>query len=236
MNLSFSSREPVTGVYPPSGFAEVVQQRLRSWILSPRFSCLGAKAALRRGTHGIGIYGPLGSADATAALASDLRAFGEWARSEEGLSTFVASFLGPAPEDELAFEALLWAQLQDLHDEHDDSTAWDPSVSPNPEDPYFGFSFGANSFFVVGLHPESSRTTRQFEWPTLVFNPREQFDRLRERGQYGRFASVIRKREMALQGSLNPNLADWGTRSEARQYSGRAVEEDWVCPFHASGR
>lgn len=213
-----------------------MQERLRSWILGPRFSCLGAKAALRQGTYRIGVYGPLGSGDATAALASDLRAFGEHARSEDGLATFVASFLGPAPENELAFEALLWAQLQDLHDGDDASLGWDPSVSPDPDDPYFGFSFGAHSFFVVGLHAQSSRTTRQFEWPTLVFNPREQFDRLRERGQYGRFASVIREREMALQGSLNPNLADWGTRSEARQYSGRAVGEDWVCPFHASRR
>lgn len=231
MNLSFPPHKDL-----PAAFAEVVRGRLRSWILGPRFSCLGAKAAFRRGTHRIGIYGPLGSADATAALASDLRAFGEQTRSEDELSTFVASFLGPAPEDELAFEALLWTQLQDLHDTHDGAMGWDPNVSPDPEDPYFGFSFGENSFFVVGLHPESSRTTRQFEWPTLVFNPREQFDRLRERGQYGRFVEVIRQRELALQGSLNPNLADWGTRSEARQYSGRAVEDGWVCPFHTSRR
>jgi len=44
---------------------------------------------------------------------------------------------------------------------------------------------------------------------------------------------VIRDRERNLQGNLNPNLADFGTRSEARQYSGRPVEEEWRCPFHA---
>jgi FPC/CPF motif-containing protein YcgG len=44
---------------------------------------------------------------------------------------------------------------------------------------------------------------------------------------------VIRNRERNLQGNLNPNLADFGTRSEARQYSGRPVEEGWRCPFHA---
>ncbi|MEP6902345.1 MAG: YqcI/YcgG family protein, partial [Actinomycetota bacterium] len=31
----------------------------------------------------------------------------------------------------------------------------------------------------------------------------------------------------------NPNLSDFGTQSEARQYSGRAVEHEWKCPFHA---
>jgi hypothetical protein len=36
---------------------------------------------------------------------------------------------------------------------------------------------------------------------------------------------------MRLQGSINPNLSDFGVHSEARQYSGRAVEDAWKCPF-----
>ena len=36
---------------------------------------------------------------------------------------------------------------------------------------------------------------------------------------------------MSLQGTINPNLADFGDASEARQYSGRAVEANWTCPF-----
>jgi FPC/CPF motif-containing protein YcgG len=31
-------------------------------------------------------------------------------------------------------------------------------------------------------------------------------------------------------------LARHGTVSEARQYSGRAVDKDWVCPFSGRGR
>jgi FPC/CPF motif-containing protein YcgG len=44
---------------------------------------------------------------------------------------------------------------------------------------------------------------------------------------------TIRARDMKLQGTLNPNLSDFGKQSEARQYSGRAVEQNWKCPFHA---
>jgi uncharacterized protein len=43
---------------------------------------------------------------------------------------------------------------------------------------------------------------------------------------------AIRARDVALQGDINPNLADMGERSEARQYSGRAVDDAWRCPFH----
>jgi FPC/CPF motif-containing protein YcgG len=39
-------------------------------------------------------------------------------------------------------------------------------------------------------------------------------------------------RDLRLQGSLNPNLSDFGKKSDARQYSGRAVEANWKCPFH----
>jgi uncharacterized protein len=70
-------------------------------------------------------------------------------------------------------------------------------------------------------------------WPTLVFNAHHQFEKLRGEGRYARVQEVIRDRERNLQGNLNPNLADFGTRSEARQYSGRTVEEEWRCPFHA---
>ncbi|MNR56963.1 YqcI/YcgG family protein [compost metagenome] len=44
---------------------------------------------------------------------------------------------------------------------------------------------------------------------------------------------AIRTRDIALQGSINPVLARFGEASEARQYSGRAVEADWQCPFHS---
>ncbi|HBR51859.1 MAG TPA: hypothetical protein DEA71_17475 [Nitrospira sp.] len=51
------------------------------------------------------------------------------------------------------------------------------------------------------------------------FNLHEQFDRLRAR-------------EMTLQGSINPMLSSFGDNPETRQYSGRAVPDNWVCPFH----
>jgi FPC/CPF motif-containing protein YcgG len=105
-------------------------------------------------------------------------------------------------------------------------------VSDDPANPHFSFSFAGQALFVVGMHPESSRLSRRFRWPTLVFNPRAQFERLRAEGKFERLRTLVRDRDVALQGTLNPNLADFGERSEARQYSGRATEPDWRCPFH----
>jgi FPC/CPF motif-containing protein YcgG len=44
---------------------------------------------------------------------------------------------------------------------------------------------------------------------------------------------LIRAREMAFQGSINPMLKNFGKGAEANQYSGQAVSDNWPCPFHA---
>ena len=97
----------------------------------------------------------------------------------------------------------------------------------------FSFSVGGMAFFVVGLHAGSSRLTRRFAWPTLVMNPHRQFENLKANGTFPRFQKVIRHADQELQGAVNPMLAEHGRKSEAMQYSGRHVEPDWRCPFHA---
>jgi FPC/CPF motif-containing protein YcgG len=64
----------------------------------------------------------------------------------------------------------------------------------------------------------------------LAFNSHDQFERLRATGQFERMQDVIRERDTQLEGDVNPNLANFGEHTEARQYSGRAVEPDWRCP------
>ena len=202
----------------------------RAFVLNPQYTCVGAKSAVHGGSYRLGVYAELGSASATEALARDLAAFARQADDlDAAFATFVAVFERPQDTDEESFERALWAQLQRLHEA--DAAPWDPAVSSDPEDPHFSFSFAGTAFFIVGLHPGSSRLTRKFPWPALVFNPHVQFERLREAGKYARMQEVIRSKEVALQGDINPVLEEFGSDSEARQYSGRPVEADWHPPF-----
>jgi len=216
---------------PPPGdgpATERVHEALRAVILDPDFPCLGARAAFNRGTYGFALYDALASDESTEALAADLDRFAREADRESGYTTFIASFAHPKTLTPAVFEHLLWTQLHRLH-QHD-AAPWDASVSRDPEDGRFSFSFAGRAFFVVGLSPTGDRWARRFPWPTLAFNPHEQFERLRREGQFQGLQEAVRSRDLLLEGALNPNLADFGEHTEARQYSGRPVEEDWRCP------
>jgi uncharacterized protein len=219
-----------------TGTSELVMQveaDFTAFVNDESFPCLAGKGTVRRGDQTLRLYPVLGSENAAGALARDLCAFlhGD-SVDRRRMRAFVAVFREPIPADEIVFEQRLWRQLQYLHERERAGDGWDPTVSPDPESGEFSFSFAGQALFVVGMHPASSRLSRRFRWPTLVFNPRSQFERLRADGKFERLRARVRDRDIALQGNLNPNLADFGEQSEARQYSGRAVEGDWRCPFH----
>jgi len=227
-------RCPVQAQARPS-LTALVHDGFRALTLSEHFSCVGAKAAIRSGAYAFGLYGDLASPPACAGVARDLFTFVRERHSFHGpFTTFVASFSGPATDTEKAFEKLLWTTLQRLHDLDAVHHRWDPHVAADPDAPQFSFSFAETAFFVIGLHAASSRAARRFAWPTLVFNPHDQFEQLRETGSYPRFQQVIRHAEQALQGDINPMLSTFGERSEAPQYSGRRVGPEWRCPFHSA--
>ena len=215
--------------------AAEAEEAFRQFVLRPEFPCLGAKAAVNARTYDVRSYGELGSPEATSVLATDLSHFARTlCRANTEYATFAAIFAGPESTNETEFEDLLWRQLRALH-EHDAARCdWDPAVSSDPRDPHFSFSFGGQALYVIGMHAQSSREARRFPCPTLVFNPHVQFERLRADGKWRRMQEAIRERDRDLQGTVNPMLSDFGEQSEARQYSGRAVEENWSAPFEAS--
>ena len=210
------------------------EEELREWIADPDFPCVGAKSAMARGSLKIVIGHRLDSGWDDIRIHRQLM---EWARAyrrdPDGLRSLAVVFDAPNDLDEAAFEGRMWERIQSLADkDHWLGQPYDHRVSKDPDDPHFSLSFGGEAFFVVGLHPRSSRPARRFSRPTMVFNLHDQFDRLREEGRYERMRERILERDRKLAGEINPMLARHGDASEARQYSGRQVDDSWKCPFH----
>ena len=211
----------------------VLRERFLRKIKTSDFPCVGAKAALGRDQIEVHVARDLTSAWDDLRIYRHLRSFAaDYKRRARLFSSFAVIFDGPHTLDETGFERHLWSRLQSLHDKD----IWhgqphDHRVATDPASPHFGMSFGGEAFFVVGLHPRASREARRFPQPVLVFNLHDQFERLRADGRYLPMRQTILERDMAINGSINPMLAVHGTVSEARQYSGRAVDEEWRCPF-----
>lgn len=217
----------------PRKKASMIETEFRAFVAAPEFPCLAGKGVVHRHDYGFGVFGALGDVRTAAELGASLAGFVRNLTADgTEFRAFAAVFPDRAPVNEIAFEQRLWRQLQHLNECNELGVDWDPSVSADPESAQFSFSFAGRALFVVGLHPVSSRLARRFRWPTLVFNPRSQFERLRADGKFEKLRDAVRERDIALQGTPNPNLADFGEHSEARQYSGRATEPEWRCPFH----
>lgn len=219
---------------PPS-----LADNFRTLIHHTEFPCVGAKAALAKGTLDIMVARDMRSNWDDRRIYDGITGIVQAYRQDRALfRSFAVIFEGPVDLDERTFEKFLWARAESLTNKD----TWlgaprDARVSGDPDDPHFSLSFGEEAFFIVGLHPRASRPARSFERPVLVFNLHDQFEQLREQGRYERMRAKIIERDVALAGSPNPMLARHGAISEARQYSGRNVAESgWVCPFNPVDR
>lgn len=202
-----------------------------AYVQDPSFPCVGARSAFNTRRTRFGEYQGLGAGYPVDALRADLEQFSrEFPDPGHSPVTFIAMF-GEGVETEEQFVRQMWQHLQKI-DQHDcRAFDWDPAVSSDPSHASFSFSVAGRAFFLVGLSPVASRLARRAPMPCLVFNFHNQFESLRASGKFASMQKVIRKADFALQGSINPVLAHFGEASEARQYSGEAVADDWECPF-----
>jgi uncharacterized protein len=240
VRIGSASSKGSVAVYPvPQVSEDIVRaqgaliERFESHIKAKDFPCVGAKSALARRQMQFFVAGDIRCPRDDTALYDAIRDFAHaFQQAPEPFQTFVVLFNMAERLAEEAFETALWKRLEAL--EAVDAArgqAYDSRVSADPDDATFSLSFGGEAFFVVGLHPGASRAARRFEVPALVFNAHDQFETLRKDGRYDTMRDTILKRDIAYSGSVNPMVARHGEISEARQYSGRMVGDDWRCPM-----
>ncbi|MBT0587076.1 guanitoxin biosynthesis heme-dependent pre-guanitoxin N-hydroxylase GntA [Alteromonas oceanisediminis] len=213
-----------------------IKNEFTSVIEQCDFPCVGAKTALHKDQITLNVYGDINCDLNVIDILGDMYSFlDDYDIKTKMYSSFVCIFDQNEIISEEEFDAALWRKLQQLHNVDKCAFNWDSTVSKKPLDPNFGFSLGGYAFFVIGFNPQSSRKSRRFRFPAIVFNPHNQFDQLREAGKFEKFRDHIRQRDVKYSGSKNPMLADFGDRSEVYQYSGRKVSNSWKCPFAVNG-
>lgn len=202
------------------------------FIKNKDFACVAAKAALAKQQIECFVATHMACPNDDDAILNFLYSFiDKYRRSDELYHSAAVIFQQPSSLSEELFDTLLWQRLQALHDIDSKQFAYDERVNNDPFSSSFSFSLKQEAFFIVGLHPQSSRTTRQFTYPALVFNPHLQFEQLRKTPKYHNLKSAIRKRDIIQSGSINPMLEDFGEASEVFQYSGRKYDNLWQCPL-----
>jgi FPC/CPF motif-containing protein YcgG len=204
----------------------------KAYIKNREFACIAAKAALEKEHISCLVIDHMACPKDDHSILQFLYSFVDSYRaSDEFYHSAIVIFREPEMHSEEIFDQLMWQRLQALAALDSANYAYDKRVDSDPKSVNFSFSLKEEACYIIGLHPNSSRLTRRFSYPALVFNPHAQFEKLRVTNKYEKIKGAIRKRDMAYSGSTNPMLDDFGKTPEVFQYSGRNYDESWKCPL-----
>lgn len=202
------------------------------YLSNRTFPCIAAKAAVAKQHVRCMVAPDLASSAHDTRILDFLYGFiDDYREVTEPFHSAAIIFESPVIHSEETFEQLLWQRLQSLSNLDAQQYRYDPRVNPDPASGEFSFSLKSEGFFIIGLHPASSRQSRQFDYPVIAFNPHSEFEHLRAEGRYDKMKAIVRKRDLANTGSINPMLNDFGNTSEVLQYSGRKYDGSWKCPL-----
>jgi FPC/CPF motif-containing protein YcgG len=211
---------------------ELIIEEYLAYIKNREFPCIAAQAALARQQVKCMVVDNMACPKDDIAILHFLYDFVDEYRNAKKLYNSAAIiFTDPIDMKEEMFDVLLWTRLQALSDLDATNHCFDKRVNNIPTSSKFSFSIKEEAFYIIGLHANSSRESRKFPYPALVFNPHAQFEDLRLKSKYDTMKNVVRKRDIAYSGSVNPMLNDFGESSEVYQYSGRKYDATWQCPL-----
>lgn len=213
---------------------EETVRAFKAFLRRKSYPCVGAKSALTRRTLQCFCADDIRYAIDDPRIAARIQSFASKVHVHDVFVSMAVLFPGSPLLSETEFEKALWQRLRAIHRIDCVQHKWDGSVSSDPASRNFSMSVGGEGFFVIGMHPGASRLARRFQCPVMVFNLHSQFEQLRDHGRYDKLRNTVVARDILFSGSSNPMLATYGELSEARQYSGRMVGSDWVCPFEPS--
>ncbi len=203
-----------------------------SFLNEKQFPCIAAKAALARKNVKCMVVSHMACPQDDTEILQFLYEFvDDYRKSKDFYHSATIIFANPKIFNEEMFDNLLWQRLQAIQKLDAKKYYYDNRVEADPSSAKFSFSIKEEAFYIIGLHPLSSRQARQFKYAALVFNPHDQFEHLKTTSKYENMKNAVRKRDIALSGSVNPMLMDFGTASEVFQYSGKKYDESWECPL-----
>ena len=211
---------------------ELIIREYLKFLGNKDYPCIAAKAALSLAHVQCMVACDLSQSDWDGEILEFLYRFVDHYRTAaQPYHSACIIFPGPALLQEEMFDELLWARLNALASLDREMFPHDPRVDSYPHSTRFSFSIKQEAFFIIGLNPLSKRKSRAFMYPAIVFNPHQEFERLRRIKKYDHMKGTVRKRDILFSGSVNPMLTDFGEESEVFQYTGIQHKPGWVCPL-----
>lgn len=218
---------------PTDEFTSEMYRYMRDLIGQRNYPCVAAVQSVAQSdfqihrSHGFGT-----GADRQATRDVILSFIESWKKRRSTTFALWVAYPDCGALNEEQFEAAMWEELSALTSTSEADADWARGWSRDPSQRNFTLCIGGHAFFVVGLHPASSRKGRVFPFPVLIFNVFDQFRDLQAAGIYDAMVAKNRERDIKFSGSANPMAVEHGDTWESIQFSGRNNSGEWKCPFH----
>lgn len=122
----------------------------------------------------VGIYGELGRGENSETLSRDLICFlNEQQRFDSEVRSYWAVFYDTQDLTDVQFEEKVRAELSYITDAMQMNKNRELKFNVDTKEKNISFNLGDEEFFVIGLHRNSSISTRRFHYATLVFSKDE---------------------------------------------------------------
>jgi len=212
--------------------AELVHSVVRGYVLAESFTCVPARIALIKGTYRLAfVDGELGSPLAARALGYTMERFvHDLPHLPSPFRPLLVSFDRPRMVTPVEFHYRVWDTMQLCAEIDQKLFAHASDVSSDPMSEDFGFSCAGRGWFINAGYCGSERDARSFAWPTFICNLQSNFDELKATGRFERIRDKNRSRDVELQGSENPYLAEKGEGDQWHQVTSLS-EPSLRCPF-----
>jgi uncharacterized protein len=220
----------VTGT-PAKPIERHLHSMLRGMCYHDSYPCHGTIPVFRYGNERVAVFDSMDRCNIEEVCYVLCKFYMEYLAGEPGNElTFFLMFSELKNWKRKKFRREFWILLKKIAKMQAEYFGYAEGYSPVLNDSNFSFSFAGVSTFIAAFFNDSPRVSRRFGYTTLVFNIREQFNKLKAEGKFEAFKSAVKKREEKVQNNFNTNLSDFGSESEWRQYD--SIDTQSACPFH----
>lgn len=146
---------------------KMMEKALEGYLKAKSFPSIDPSK--QRQNYSMGLFSEFGTSRSALRMWDSFNYFLQDLPNQKPFHAYFAIFDEIEISSEHQFATLMQKQLQEPLNEHIEKIDPEERELYAPNDADYSLTINGAKFYIFGMHPKSSRKTRQFPWPVLLF-------------------------------------------------------------------